>query len=109
MIIMIPSQVLFTFIPIRLQNLIFQYVFLKFYLAVPGLSYIMQTLSCGMWDLVLGDQGWNPGSLHWGYGILATRPQEKSPKHDLYIYIFFLFLRKRSMMAKVPRTYKVIR
>ena len=34
----------------------------------------MQTLSCGMWDPVPGDKGWNPGSLHWGCEILATRP-----------------------------------
>ena len=31
----------------------------KFYLTTPGLSYIMETLSSGMWDLVPGDQGWN--------------------------------------------------
>ena len=35
-------------------------------------------LSCGMWDLLL-NQELNPGSLHWGHGVLATGPPVKSP------------------------------
>ena len=47
------------------------------YLAAPGLSCSMWTLSCGMWDLV-PCPGIKPGPLHWECGLLATGPPGKS-------------------------------
>ena len=47
------------------------------YLAAPGLSCSIWTLSCGMWDLVLRP-GIKPGPLHWECGVLATGPPGKS-------------------------------
>lgn len=48
------------------------------YLAAPGLSHSLQTLNCGLWDLV-PDQGSNPGSLRWERGVMATESPGKSP------------------------------
>ena len=43
-------------------------------------SCYLQTLSCGVWDLVpTQDQGSNPGPLHWEPGVLATGPPGISP------------------------------
>ena len=39
------------------------------YLTALGLS-----AACGIW---FPDQGWNLGSLHWEYGVLATGPTGK--------------------------------
>ena len=43
------------------------------------LRYGIQTLSCGMWDLVLW-QGLNPGPLHWEHRDLPSGPLGKSPQ-----------------------------
>ena len=40
-------------------------------------SCAMQTISCGMWDLLL-QPGIEPGSLHWELGVLSTGPLRMS-------------------------------
>ena len=40
-------------------------------------SCVMHTVSCSMWDLV-PEQGSNPWSLNWEFGVLATGPPGKS-------------------------------
>ena len=47
------------------------------YLAVPGLSWGIWTLSCSVRDLVPWP-GIEPGPLHWEHGVLPTGPPEKS-------------------------------
>ena len=56
-----------------IYNVLFIYLFFKFYLAASCLSCGMWDLSCSLRDLV-PDQGWNLGPLHWECRILATEP-----------------------------------
>ena len=76
---------------------LFAFSFLKFYLVVPGLSCgtqeifscSMQTLSCGMWDLV----PWpgikpRPPAL----GVLATEPTREIPSMSYILKMSILFV-----------------
>ena len=55
------------------QYFIYLFIWLQQVLVVAcGIfSCSLQTLSCGMWDLVPGE-GSNPGPLQWEWGVLAT-------------------------------------
>ena len=69
------------------QHLVLQSPFLKIFILFIWLHWVlvvvwaifinMQTLAaaCGIW---FPDYGWNPGSLHWENGVLATGPPGKS-------------------------------
>ena len=63
-----------------MRGKLFSFIFLKcifIYLAVPRLGCSMQTLSCGMWNLV-PRLGIEPVPMHWEHGVLAMGPSGKS-------------------------------
>ena len=52
------------------------------YMCIPlVVACILLVVECGMW---LPDQGWNPGSLLWELGVLATGPPRKPPEFFIY-------------------------
>ena len=101
----------------QVASTLFIYLFIIFYLSVPGLSCGKQDRCChlpgslvgGMWDLVPWP-GTEPGPLHWECRVLTTGPPGKSllyskvkklrPRWKVFVFSVYLHCNMKIFLLK---------